>query len=285
MNPGVKAKALLQLMRPELSLAAGVCVLIGTLLAAGRAVPAPVMAAGFCSGLFVSASANVLNDLFDLDTDRVNAPQRPLPSGRVTAREVVVLTALVSLVGLLAAWTLGPAALIMAVLLWSLGFLYNWKVKEMGLPGNLTVATCVGGMFLFGGVAAGSPWNALVWSFAAMVFFFDLGEEIAGGVMDLEGDRQRGARSIAIHYGRRPALTCASLAIGASLLVGVLPLSLGWLGLPYLAVFLVAAGLIAFFTVRLWRSRTPAEGRACLRWNSLGGTLFLLLFLIGRLVG
>ena len=285
MRFGKKVKALLELTRPELSLAAGVCVLIGALLAAGRAVPVTSLLAAFSTGLFVSASANVLNDLFDLETDRINAPGRPLPSGRVRPQEVIALTVLATFLGLLAAGLLGSTALVMAALLWTVGFLYNWRLKAAGLAGNLMVATCVGGMFLFGGAAAGQPWDPAVWSFAGMVFFFDLGEEIAGGAMDREGDRQRSSRSIALLYGRRPALALASLSLAISILIGGLPFLLGRLGLSYLLALAVMAGIMAFSTIRLWQSRTPAEGRACLRWNSLGGTLFLLAILIERLVG
>jgi geranylgeranylglycerol-phosphate geranylgeranyltransferase len=40
-----------------------------------------------------------------------------------------------------------------------------------------------------------------VWTFSLMAFFVGLGEEIAGDAMDMEGDKQRGSRSIALLKG------------------------------------------------------------------------------------
>jgi len=37
------------------------------------------------------SAALILNDYFDLEIDRVNAPLRPLPAGLVTQRDVLVL--------------------------------------------------------------------------------------------------------------------------------------------------------------------------------------------------
>ena len=38
------------------------------------------------SAAAIAAAGNVYNDLRDLDTDRINRPDRPLPAGRIPAR-------------------------------------------------------------------------------------------------------------------------------------------------------------------------------------------------------
>ena len=60
--------------------------------------------------------------------------------------------------------------------------------------------------FICGGVAAGEPFNAVLWTFAMLAFIFDLGEETANGAMDLEGDARRSVRSIVIKHGKQYAL-------------------------------------------------------------------------------
>ena len=76
-------------------------------------------------------------------------------------------------------------AFIISLILWFLGFLYNWKLKAAGLWGNLIVSTNVSMTFILGGVSIGQAVAPMVLIFGLIAFFFDLAEEIAGDVMDM----------------------------------------------------------------------------------------------------
>ncbi|NLX46552.1 MAG: UbiA family prenyltransferase [Euryarchaeota archaeon] len=256
-----KVRPLLGLLKPELPIAAGICVVVGQALALGAAPGIDIALLGFLIGLLISGSEMVSNDLFDLEVDRINHPDRPLPSGKVSVSEVVLFTIILSLSGLLLAAILGHLTLMFTAFIWVLGMLYNWKLKSLGLPGNAIVALSVGMTFVLGGMTVDRLDSGLVWTFALMASLFDLAEEISGGVMDAEGDALRGSRSLAILYGRRTALTCVTLLFSIFIVLGTIPFLLGWLGLPYLVLIIMADATIAFLVVRLWRARTPKEGR------------------------
>ena len=66
---------------------------------------------------------------------------RPLPSGRISTKEVMILALLFSAAGLIAAGLLGPIALALALVMWIMSNLYNWRYKETGLFGNMMVAS------------------------------------------------------------------------------------------------------------------------------------------------
>ena len=85
-----KLTGFIRLFRPELPFAAGVCVVIGEIVALGAFPSVRQAALGFACGFFISGSALVSNDYFDLDVDQVNAPERPLPSGMVTPAEALI---------------------------------------------------------------------------------------------------------------------------------------------------------------------------------------------------
>ncbi|HUT38983.1 MAG TPA: UbiA family prenyltransferase [Methanoregula sp.] len=99
---------------------------------------------GFLALFFISGSANISNDYFDRDVDRINLPTRPLPSGRISVRELWILFFLFTTAGLAAAALLGPLVLALVAVFWGIALLYNMKFKEYGVFGNLIVATCVG---------------------------------------------------------------------------------------------------------------------------------------------
>jgi geranylgeranylglycerol-phosphate geranylgeranyltransferase len=276
-----KLRAVIQIFRPELPFAAGVCVLLGELLAFGAVPPLPALGLGFACGFLLSASALITNDYFDLEVDRINAPQRPLPSGLLTQKEVMALGILTGLLGLAAAWLLSPLALGISLVVWILGFLYNWKLKAAGLWGNLIVSTSVAFTFILGAIAVGQAGYRTVWVFALIAFCIDLGEEIAGDAMDAEGDRKRGSKSIAIERGKQTALRVSSTLFGLAILLTFLPIWWGELGWIYPLAMMPTDGLIVFFLIKLLKSQTPVEGRRAMRGLYLSASLGLLAFLIG----
>jgi geranylgeranylglycerol-phosphate geranylgeranyltransferase len=256
-----KVRSLLGLIKPELPVAAGICVVVGQALGLGGMPEAGLALLGFLIGFLISGAEMVSNDLFDLEVDKVNHPERPLPSGQVSAKEVIALTVLLSLGGLLIAAFQGTSVLMFTVFIWALGMLYNWRLKSLGLPGNAIVAFSVGATFVLGGMMADRLDSGLVWTFALMAALFDLAEEVSGGVMDAEGDALRGSRSLAILYGRKVALTAVTVLFSAFIVLGIIPYVTGWLDLPYLVLILMADAAVIYLVTRLWRSEAPEQGR------------------------
>ena len=277
-----KLKGLVRLFRPELPFSAGVCVILGEIVALGGFPSLPQALLGFLSVFFISASALILNDYFDLEVDRVNAPGRPLPSGAVTPSEVLLLTAVVTVLGLSAASLIGWGAFVFSLAIWLVGVLYNWRFKQSGLPGNLMVAVSVASTFILGGMAVGRPFDMKVWFFSLIAFLIDLAEEIAGDAMDAEGDTLRGSRSLAILLGKRAALRIAAALFILVVLLAALPFFLGWMGIGYLLAVLATGAWTLYSTAQLVSSRTPEAGRGFMRRIYLGATFAMLAFIAAQ---
>lgn len=277
-----KIKAIVQIFRPELPFSAGVCVVLGELIALGKFPSVQQIILGFTSVFFVSGSALILNDYFDLEVDKVNLPERPLPAGILSPLEALVLTGAAIGIGLVASLLISLTAFVFCAIACVVGILYNWKFKESGLAGNLMVSFSVGFTFLFGGIAVEEPWNKIVWCFALIGFLIDLGEEIAGDAMDIEGDKKRGSRSIAIRMGRNFALTVSAFLFGLVVLVSFIPVAFDWFGTSYLVMVFIMDLPIVVFTIRLVKSKTSQEGRSSMRGIYLGALVGMLAFLMGQ---
>ena len=278
-----KVVGLLRLFRFELPFAAGVSVLIGELLALGTFPTVREAVLGFTSVFLLSAAALILNDYFDVAVDRVNAPDRPLPSGAVTRREVLWLFAVVTVLGLFTSSLIGLQALLVALLMWGVGCLYNWRLKRTGLLGNLMVSFSVGMTFVFGALTVGAPLESMVWYFAITGALIDLGEEIAVDALDAEGDREIGSRSLALTLGPEIALRISGGIFFAVVTFSSVPLLWGWVRPIYALPLLLMDGVIVYSTVKVLFTQT-ATPRRYLRWIYLSGTGAMLLFLIMRLL-
>ena len=279
-----KVRGISDLLKTELPVAAGVCVVAGQVLALGSLPSLAEAVLGFLTGFFISGVLMITNDYFDLEVDRVNHPDRPLPSGRITVAELVILTILFTLAGLASAALLGLPALLIAAVIWVIGILYNWKLKESGLAGNMMVGLSVSMTFVAGGVSVGQATNGLVWLFGALAFVFDLAEEIANGVMDVEGDKLRSSRSLAIVKGKKFALGVSGMLYAVFIALSFLPYVLGWLGLAYLVLVVVTDLAVVYFVYRLLRSETPQEGKKMTRQLYLTLLLFVVAFIVVRLL-
>lgn len=270
----LKAMAISDLVRPELPLAAGVCVVLGQIIASGGLPPALIMFLGFFSGFFISGAAMITNDYFDIDVDRINHPQRPLPSGRISTLEVMIITCMFTVAGFITSALLSPLVLALAIVLWIVGILYNWRFKEAGLPGNMMVAFSVSMTFILGGISAGGLTNGLIWTFSALAFIFDLGEEIAAAAMDMEGDGERAARTIARIYGKKHALRISTLLFASIAVLSFIPFVMGWLSRIYLVIFVPMDLAILYLALKLLTSQTIGEGRTKIRQLYLMMTFF-----------
>lgn len=280
---GSRLQGLFRLFRFELPFSAGVCVVLGQFLALDATPQVPQMVLGFMSFFSIAAAALILNDYFDLAIDRVNAPHRPLPAGIVTKRDVLILSSAVAFLGFLASLLISPLAMLTTVVVWIVGFLYNWRFKRAGLIGNLVVSFSVGMTFVFGGIAVGQPTHINVWWFGTIAALIDLGEEIAADAMDMDGDRLVGSRSLAIVYGRARALQVGAVIFGAVILVSLVPFVLHAMALIYLVPIATMDLVILYSTIRLLDPASE-HPRAYLRAIYLSGLGAVLAFIGLRLV-
>lgn len=279
-----KSKGLFILIRFELPFSAGVCVVLGQLLALGEFAPLIVTIFGFLSVFSISASILVLNDYFDIETDKVNAPQRPIPSGLVKPNEALLLSIFLLFIGFFLSYLISITALMIAIGLVIVGFLYNRKFKKSGLLGNLMVSFSVGMTFIFGGASVGLPFNKIVLFFGVIAALIDLGEEIAADAMDMKGDLLIKSNSLAIKFGKQTALRISVNIFFIVILLTFIPFVNNWFPIIYLIPISIIDITIAYSSLRLLRSRKE-EGRKYIRWIYLGGTIGLLIFIIMRVVG
>ncbi|HUM72038.1 MAG TPA: geranylgeranylglycerol-phosphate geranylgeranyltransferase [Chloroflexota bacterium] len=249
-------KGLFKLGRPLTSFTGGLAVLLGGYVA-GTGMWTQIALAMLATFL-ISMAANAWNDYLDIEIDRINQPQRPLPSGQVRPRSAwvfsVVLTVASLFIAALISWPAFAIALVSAALL----YLYSWKFKSTILFGNFTIASISAMSAVFGGVAAGNVRPSL-W-LAAVILTAIMGREILKTLADYEGDLRQHCRTISTAWGRRPARIIFFLLAAATIVTMMLPYHFG--GYRPIYVVVVAAGVypvLLYVLLRLTRYRTGPQ--------------------------
>ncbi len=277
-------KGSLTLIRPDLSIAAGICVVTGQLLALGT-MSTPVQAlSGFFSVALISGAILALNDCFDVASDTINAPHRPIPSGMISKNAAFILSFVLMFCGLALSTLTGTLSLAAGVVLAVVGTLYNWKFKKTGLPGNLMVSFSVGMTFVYGGITVGLPLEKTVLFFGLLAAMLDLGEEIAADAMDMQGDKEINSNSLAIKFGRVTALRISSFIFGFVIILTIIPFVVGWFEPQYFIPFVFMDAIIIYSVVNLLKSNGD-EGRGYIKWIYRSSTATILAFLVMRLIG
>lgn len=154
--------AYLQLMRPANIVTAWADILVGYAAAGGAEILTQALGSNggghvlvplgwlvlSTSGLY--GGGVVFNDVFDADLDRVERPERPLPSGRAPMSGAILLGATLFGIGIVAAAqvSLVSAGLAIAVALTAL--IYDSLGKHQGILGPLNMGLCRGGNVLLG---------------------------------------------------------------------------------------------------------------------------------------
>jgi len=271
----------LTLIRPPNTIMIGLGVVIGEAIGLGKLPGLREAVFGFLTASLMMAGTMVANDVYDVEIDRVNSPQRPLPSGTVKTRDAVVLAVALSVAAigfsaLLGLWTFLTALLALALMVY-----YNTRGKKTGLIGNAVVSFNVALPFFYGGLAVGNSIRPLLFIFSVVAFLANFAREVAKGIADVKGDSLRQVRTLAVVRGTKvAALASAGLFIVAVLLSFLPPFleTISWLYFP--PVIVADVGFL-YSAYRLMGNQTPENVRAVKRHV----LLWMLLGLVGFLLG
>jgi len=271
--PTNPVRAAFQLVRVGNTIVSFVGTVVGGVAARGEGVQLPLslwvllVLAAF-STAFVTAGGNVVNDLLDQESDRVNHPDRPLVTGAIsptmarwTAVGLLVGAVAVAVPVVLTRPLVGALLALALVALLS----YEFRFKSAGLGGNLLVAFLTGLVFLYGGAAAGMPLAVLPFGF--MAFFATLSREVIKDMEDFAGDVDR--QTIPRLRGMGFAGMVARASVGTALALSVLPLFLllpldSVAGVMYAILVLMADALfvvsVVWLPARLHTEQTLSKG-------------------------
>lgn len=206
----LRVKAYLELIRPPNSLMSG----LGAVLAIVAFLDYNVswdhlliLLIAFTTGFTLTASSMIINDIVDVEVDKVNKPWKPLPRGEASAKTALITATTLTTLGVLVNTITNNYKLIITTLIYTTtGITYNYLRKHWW--SHTLVAFSTTGPIIYGYIASNQPQHKLqlAVTFTLIVFLATLGREILKAIQDYRGDLERGYSTIATKYGLNTAL-------------------------------------------------------------------------------
>ncbi len=189
----------IKLVRPLNCLITFLSVLIGGFIISESAININLLLIASVSASLITAAGNVINDIYDIELDKISHPKRPLPLNKVSISQAKTIYILLNLLALILLFISSIYLTLIGVLAIALLFIYSSFLKKIFLLSNLVIAFLTGLTFIFAGEAV----NNLMSSFipAGFAFLINLIREIVKDTEDLEGDIQCGINSLPIVLG------------------------------------------------------------------------------------
>jgi 4-hydroxybenzoate polyprenyltransferase len=157
--------------------------------------------------LIILSSSMIINDLFDIDIDKINNPKRPLVTGEISTKEAkIILCILFGFTEYLTFRYLSlPLRIIIQLAIINI-IVYTPFVKKLTFIKNISCASLVSFTSFFTGLASynSNLMNsniAILTITSSLVFFGSLNNELLLDMSDYEGDKKNDINTIPVVYG------------------------------------------------------------------------------------
>ena len=195
----MKFKDSIEILRPINGLMGGLTVIIGILNTRIGILPLTLIfniIFGVLTYFFISGSSMIINDYYDVEIDKINRPERPIPRGSISLKQAKILWVVTILIGIILS--------IIHSLLFSIGYLVNIIVvtiivvfmafigwfyaawgKKSGFFGNIIVGISFSIGLIYGAVLNNSGIPPYIYYFFLTSFFLLLSREVIKGCEDV----------------------------------------------------------------------------------------------------
>ncbi|MHA1946112.1 MAG: UbiA family prenyltransferase [Candidatus Hodarchaeales archaeon] len=255
----MELSAMADLARVKASAIIGMVVVLG-IVSVTKSFPSwDILLLATGTGFIVSASTNTINDILDIEIDKLEKPNRPLPEGRITIQQAWYVFASETILGLILSFFLSPYSFALTGFVSVISILYSFRLKNYFLFKNVLTAFGIASAYLVGVFATGESIPTPILLFFFQIFITVTAFELHKDIADIDGDLKYQKVTFATRFGGKTAASIAvSLYIFAFIIFqGILLLSDTTL-IMYLWVVDIIGTIVGFsFLIPILRDQSP----------------------------
>ncbi len=242
--------------------------------------------------LCIAAAGNIINDIYDVEIDKINKPKKVLIGKKIPERNANRLFIILNIIGVAIGFYLSnsigkPGFAALFIVFSALLYLYSSYLKGILIVGNLLVSFLVAMSLiivaLFDLLPAITMENQtsqsavfkIILHYALFAFFINFIREIVKDLQDINGDKKGGMNTLAIALGRKRTITIV-FALGVLLILGVVIYMYKFIynheTLLLYFLFAIVAPLL-YFCMKSWSAETQKD------YGFLSNLLKIIMFL------
>ena len=248
-----KLKAVFKIMRPLNILITFLSVIVAGIIAQGKNyVPQILLLVAIAESLTFSAG-NIINDIFDIETDKLNRPERVLPKGEINKQTAFIVYILFVLLSGFISFYVNTAVFKIIIGTNIILFLYSFVLKRTILLSNVIVASVVGSAFILGASAVDNIKAGYIpFLFALLINF---GREIVKDMQDIKGDTAQGMKSFPSVFGFKSSKLVILLSSFLLIIFTFYPYVFNLYGLTYfLFILIIVDPFLIFIIYKLFKN-------------------------------
>ena len=225
--------------------------------------------------------ANIINDLFDLNTDRINNPKKYFKNLLLNNFILLAILLLLLITSLILAHTYFPQyAIFYLYLIFTLIILYTPYLKGIPLLGNIIISFILASVFIITELVLLNSFSGLLLYPVILTFLLTLIREIIKDIDDLKGDVAAGINTFPVIYGLNCTKYLLLILITLLIVISIYPYYLGIYNFQYLVslVLLVQIPLIGCIFY-LWKYPNFQNRRTltiATKYITIGGVITIL---------
>ena len=207
----------------------------------------------FFSMAFITSAGFAINDYFDRESDAVIKPKRPIPSGALSLKQVVAVSSVLFVAGLIMASYINWLSFAIIAADSALLLVYSIVVKrKSGFAANVLVGILTGTAFMFGEATITIPPTISLISLSLYpIAFGTIGGNVLRDVLSLDGDSKTGYPTLPQKIGIGKSVKMAAVFFTLTGLLAPLPYFIGKFTVYYLPPILFWGVLLIYCSIRL----------------------------------
>lgn len=247
-----KTAALFSIIRPVNFLITFLVISAGYAISAENYFSFFVMFCAAISGALTAGAGNIVNDIFDIDSDKINHPNRPLASGRLTYNNAKVLWFFLTLLSFICSSFISNYAFLIILGIHVVLIMYSFILKSIPLIGNLVIALLAAAAFIYGAYAASNFNNILLP--AAFAFMINYIREMVKDIQDLGGDMASGVLTFPGKYGIKNTKKVILTFIALLMILTLYPFFFQYYKIEYFIIIMIIVNPLLIYCVKLIKS-------------------------------
>ncbi|MBT8263312.1 MAG: geranylgeranylglycerol-phosphate geranylgeranyltransferase [Bacteroidia bacterium] len=228
--------------------------------------------------LAIAAAGNVVNDIYDVEIDRINKPEKVLVGKTITEKRAFNYFIFLNVIGVVCGFILAnqlgkPGLAATFIVISALLYIYSTQLKAMLILGNVLISALVSFSLLIvlifdlypiainGLSESQQTASEIVLHYAIFAFVVNLIREIVKDLEDINGDKNGGINTLAIALGRNRT-TMLVFVLAVLTIIGIVAYLYTFLYNKKILVlyflFLVVAPLL-YFCIKAWDAESKKE--------------------------